>query len=329
MSKPEYDALEELLRRSEPRPIPASADIAAAKAAVRKDWQDVAGKRRTQRRIRTVALAATVLAGLFAVFNAVRTPIVEIVQVASIEKQLGDVYVLGEDGTLREIEDVTTIQSGQMLVTASEAAIAIAWGGGGSLRIDANTRIRFVSDVSAFLEDGRVYFDSRPGLAAGTDAGGSPNFLLETDRGTVRHVGTQYMVEADASGLVVSVREGEVEIKAGVYEERVSSGQQATLSGSRRPYVLSIDRFGERWGWISRTTPARDVNGRTLHEFLTWVGRETGLEIRYEDGAEAIAKDEAELVGTVSSAPLDALPVRVATAALEYHIEEGVIYIRE
>ena len=254
---------------------------------------------------------------------------VQIVQVASIEKQFGDVYALGEDGQLHEIEDVTTVQSGQSIVTGSDAGIALAWGGGGSLRIDANTRIRFVSDVSAFLEDGRVYFDSRPGLAAGTDASGSPIFLLETDRGTVRHVGTQYMVESDASGLVVSVREGEVEIEGAIYEERVSSGQQATLSGTRRPYLLSIDRFGERWDWISRTTPPLDVNGRTLHEFLTWVSRETGFEIRYEGGAEAIAKNEAELVGTVSSAPLDALPVRVATAALDYQIEEGVIYISE
>ena len=120
-------------------------------------------------------------------------------------------------------------------MTASDAGLALAWGGGGSLRIGANTRIRFVSVASAFLEDGRVYFDSRPGLAAGTEAGASPDFLLETDRGTVRHVGTQYMVESDASGLVVSVREGEVEIEGGTYEERVSSGQQVTLSGSRRP----------------------------------------------------------------------------------------------
>ena len=75
MSKLEHDALEELLRHSEPRPVPSSADIAAAKAAVRIDWQDVTGKRRTQRRIRNLALAATVIVGLFAVFSALRPPI--------------------------------------------------------------------------------------------------------------------------------------------------------------------------------------------------------------------------------------------------------------
>ena len=86
----------------------------------------------------------------------------------------------------------------------------LSWGGGGSLRIGENTRIRFTDTATAFLEEGRVYFDSVQVLAASDHAEDSPAFTLATEHGNVRHLGTQYMVEADAQRLVVSVREGEV-----------------------------------------------------------------------------------------------------------------------
>ena len=142
------------------------------------------------------------------------------------------------------------------------------------------------------------------------------------------HLGTQYMAEIEGDELVVSVREGNVLIRGRLYEQQVDTGQQATLAGSQRPSLLSISRSGTQWDWVARTMPAADVDGRTLSEFLDWVSRELGLELRFEGDAEVVAH-EAILRGTVDTLPEDALRLRLATAALDWRIEEGVIYISD
>ncbi len=324
MSNIERDDLEILLRHAEPRPVPAPGDVAAAKAALRDEWREVTGRRRTRRRVGGFAIAATILAGVFVVHNASRIPVVDVVEVAAIEKNVGPVYVLGDRAELRPTDDLTRVVTGQTIVTGNQAGLALAWRRGGSLRIDEDTRVRFTSDESVFLESGRIYFDSVAGLGAG-DASG---FTVHTDHGEVRHVGTQYMTEVDRDRLVVSVREGNVRIEGNYHEQMLAAGQQALLAGRQRPSVLSISRSGDAWNWVVRTAPSADVDGKTLHEFLVWVSRELGLELRFEGEAERVAH-EAILRGTIETDPAQALRLRLATAALDWRIEEGVIYITD
>jgi hypothetical protein len=101
-----------------------------------------------------------------------------------------------------------------------------------------------------------------------------------------------------------------------------------TLTGAAQPSVLNINAYGESWNWVNRTTPAADVDGKSLHEFLTWVCREMGLEMQFEGQAETVARS-AILKGRIDTAPAEALRLRLATAALDWRIEEGVIYITD
>lgn len=273
-------------------------------------------------------MAATIIAGVFAGSFLIREPVVDVVQVATIEKSFGPVYLLGEQAELRPTDDLSRVMSTQTIVTGNEAGLALAWGRGGSLRIDEGSRVRFTSEREVFLEDGRVYFDSTSRLIAGIDAGDVPGFTLHTEFGEVRHVGTQYMTGVGTDGLVVSVREGSVSIDGTFHDETISAGQQAKFMGRQRPAILSISRNSEAWDWVARTTPAVDVDGRTLHEFLLWAAREMGLELRFEGDAEAVAR-VAILRGTIDTEPADALRLRLATAALEWRIEGGVIYITD
>ena len=45
--------------------------------------------------------------------------------------------------------------------------------------------------------------------------------------------------------------------------------------------------------------PAIDIAGQTLAAFLTWIGRETGWEIRYEDDDLRQEAEEIELHGSI------------------------------
>jgi len=329
MTNVDHEALEDLLRHASPRPTPSTDDEAAARAAVHTEWRDLTGRRRTRRRVMQYAVAATVLLGVFAGFNLFRGPVVETVRVATIQKSVGPVYLLGEQAELRETIDLANILSGQTIVTGSGAGLAVAWDGGGSIRLDENSRVEFTSDLAVFLKSGRVYFDSQgSSLVAGIDAGGTPQLTLRTELGDVEHLGTQYMTAVDSGRLIVSVREGQVAIDGTYHDHVASTGQQVTLSGSTQPSILSIDASSDAWSWIHKTTPTANVDGKSVHEFLRWVCREMGLELEFEGSAEIVAR-EAILKGTIDTVPAEALRLRLATAALDWRIDEGVIYISE
>ena len=323
------EALEELLKHASPRPMPSRSDEAVVRQALRAEWQAVSGRHRSRRRIVGFAMAATVLIGVFSVFSLFRLPVVDAVQVATIEKSFGAIYLLGESSELRETPALSSVLSGQTIVTGDEAGIALAWGLGGSVRLDANTRVTFRDDESVYLESGRVYFDSEPSaLIAGITAGDTKDFVVITDYGEVSHIGTQFMTRVGDRNLSVSVREGRVAVDGQYHDYVASSGEQVTLSGRQQPSVLSISGYAKDWSWVSRTSPPADVDGKSIYEFLQWVHRETGLEPRFEGQAEQVARIEL-LKGTIDAEPLKALPRWMATTALGYEINEGegVIYV--
>ena len=329
MTNIDHEALEELLRHASPRLSPSKEDEAAARDEVRADWRDITHKRRMRGRVAQYAIAATVLIGAFAAMNSFRGPTLEVEQVATIQKSIGSVYLMGEQAELRETGDLSNVMSGQTIVTGNGAGLALAWDKGGLIRVDANTRIRFTDSKSVFLESGKVYFDSKPSpLVADSDDVETPEFTLRTEYGDVEHLGTQFMTEIGFDLLVVSVREGEVTIDGTFYDHTAAPGQQVTLSGQQRPSVLSIGRAGGSWDWINLTTPPAEVDGKSVHEFLRWVCREMGLELEFEGRAEIVAR-EAILKGTIDTVPAEALRLRLATAALDWRIDEGVIYISE
>ena len=328
---PSDDALEQLLKQASPRPMPSQSDVATVRQAVRAEWQHVSGRHQSRRRVLTFAIAATVLVGVFSVFSVFRMPIVEAVQVASIEKSFGSIYLLGEASELRETQELSSVFSGQTIVTGNSAGMALAWSDGGSMRMDETTRVEFTDNESVYLKSGRIYFDSDPSvLMTGISGGDAEDFVVRTDHGEVMHIGTQFMAGVIGDTLMVSVREGQVSVD-GQYQDPVvaSSGEQVSLSGRQRPTVLSINRSGGSWEWVSRTSPAADVDGKSLHEFLLWACREMGLELQYEGQAEKVARQDAILRGTIDTQPADALRLRLASAALEWRIEEGVIYVSD
>lgn len=321
------DALEELLKKASPRPMPSAQDEALVRRAVKSEWQSLTGRRRVRQRVFHYALAATVVLGIFAAFNVFRSPGIEAVQVASIEKSFGAIYLLGESAELRETPELSDVLSGQTMITGNEAGLALAWGNGGSLRVDEESRVTFTDQDSIYLESGRVYFDSTPSpLMAGISAGGVAEFTVLTDYGVVAHTGTQFMAETDSDALVVSVREGQVAIDGVYHRHTASPGEQVTISGRQRPTVLSIGRSGQSWDWVARTSPPVDVDGKTIRLFLDWACRELGLELEIEGQAARDALDEL-LIGTIDMEPSKALRLRLATAGLDYDIEEGVLIV--
>lgn len=313
------DVIESLLEQAVPRLTPPAQDEERVRQAVRKEWQAITRKQLVRRRTMQFALAASLLLAVAVVFNISRVTDVVPIEVAAVDKSFGDVYMLGEQSRLDPIGDLENISAGQIIETGADAAIGLAWGRGGSLRVDSRTRVEFVSADAIHLVRGRVYFDSLSDNVV---------FTVDTDHGSITHTGTQYMVAADLKSLAVSVRDGRVDIDGDYYDESIGAGYQVRITGREQPVIVNIATHGKSWQWVESIAPAADLKGKTIDEFLVWVSHETGLELIYEGQAKAIAQNE-KFVGTVDRPPREELRLRMLTTNLGYRIDAGTITVFE
>lgn len=319
-------SVERILGKATPRPVPSTEETKAVREQVHAEWRALTYKRKTNRRLISFAIAASILLVIFAGFNVVRMSGVSETQVASIGKRFGSIYMLGDNSELLERNNASAVMAGQTIITDEVSGIAVAWGDGGSLRIDENSRVEFLSRDTIYLRSGRVYFDSKPEMLSGS-AIAAAQLIILTDHGEVMHVGTQYMAEADASSVTISVREGEVRLENGASVESVSAGQQLRVRDGALASIVNIRPYGDNWRWVEQTSPVAVLDGRSLHEFLAWVSYETGMALEYASADIEVGAKNNILRGTVDTDPSSALRVWMLGNDLEWEIVDGVIHI--
>jgi len=322
------EAIETILRSASRRATPAGMETQRVRETLRAEWRAVTGRRRRRGMLVSLAAAAMLLVAVGMTARLLSVPSALPVPVGSIDKSTGSIYLLGDEAELRETSSLSELLAGQALLTGHDSGVSIAWRGGGSVRIDEDTRIEIVSPAEILLRSGRVYVDTTPlTLQAGITQSSMADFAVRTDHGVVRHVGTQFMTGVDARGLTVSVREGRVTVAGAYHDAQATAGQRLTFAGRNRPTVTSISTHGDDWLWVARMTPAIDVESLSAYEFITWVGRESGLGIRFaSDEIERRARDT-RLHGGYDGEPRQALRALLQTTDLVSQIEDGWIVI--
>lgn len=319
------ETLEELFSHATRRPTPDSAAEAAVREVVRGEWQKVAGRQRRRQHVARFAIAASVLVAVFSLFSVFRPGPLELYQVADIQKRFGTISILGEESVLTSAHGIHEIYAGQTIVTEDDAGLALAWGNGGSVRFDGETRVEFTSDSSIYLHYGKVYFDSTPSeLIASINIGDVPAFTVETAHGVVNHVGTQFMTAATDDALSVSVREGRVAIDVRYSQAFAEEGERLTFDGRAEPTRTNLSPYSSEWDWVGQTSPAVELEGKTIEQFLDWASREQGRIVEYAIPAVAAHAAEKTMVGVADNAALDSLRL-LQTTALQHEIKDGGI----
>jgi hypothetical protein len=320
------DADEALLGKATPRPAPPASDADSVRAAVREEWLTVTGSRKRRSRYLQMAIAASIVVVAVMSLSLLRMTGIEPAQVASVSKQFGSVSIIGEQSQVLQQPGMTTIVAGQTIRTDAGAGLALEWSSGGSLRMDENTRVDFLSPSEIFLDSGRIYFDSEPLMAA--ISGSGLRLTVRTPYGEVKHIGTQFMVHADRAEMTVSVRSGVVEVSPpGKAPSRAEASQQLAVNRSGTHHIVDIRPFGGEWEWAERASPSVDLDGRSVHEFLGWVSHETGMELHYgSEEAESYARTES-LNGRIETGPQEALAAWMLANDLDWRMDEGHIYV--
>jgi hypothetical protein len=230
---------------------------------------------RRRRLIRLAAVASVALATLVGV-ALVRAPsggptaLAQVVHLSGASVTSGGPVVRVGDG----------LYSGSHVRTGPDGFVGFAYR-------DADVRLGNDSTLALHLEHlelrrGKVYIDT----GAGEHRRTSP-IVLETQWGTLTHVGTQFLVQSSDAGLSSAVREGTIVLRTGAARRELNAprGAAAIIEVDARGRLsTSFEPVGgERWGWISSATPGFAIAGHSALAALEWAARETGRELLFAD----------------------------------------------
>jgi ferric-dicitrate binding protein FerR (iron transport regulator) len=332
---PSDEALEALFASASARPLPRAEREIEIREQVRVAWQRSV-RRRQHRRYTLMALAASLAVATTAGmlwYQSLTLP-ADSHPVAMVDKRYGDVRIADASGVpYHPSAGEFALAPGQTIKTGGKAGMAMTWSNGGSLRLDENTAISLTAANEIYLQHGRIYFDSDPlttNVAAVRNE--RPEVLaIRTDNGLVTPLGTRYVTQKLNDSLVVMVRHGKVSVDGAGFSANALAGERLLVSSNDAPVVVPVDSYGEEWGWIERTTPAWNSEGRTIYEFLNWVSQESGRPIRFESPvAEQLARTESlGGFGQVDLEPSVALRIVLMTTNLDWSIKDGTVVVTE
>jgi len=303
-----------LLRAVGPRLQPPADMAADVRAAVAAEWRTTVAARQqarvpTQRRFVQpwMAMAASVAAIAIAVGIALPRWHGAGDPVATVARVSGAAAVRhSTDGAWLDLAAGSNVVASDEIRTAASGRVALRRLDGLEVRLDAATQLAFNDADRASLAAGSVYVD-----AGAPGSGGSDAFVIGTPYGDVRHLGTQYVASLKDGLLQVAVREGSVAVDKGQMPVVARAGESLTIARDGAVSRSQLDVYGESWRWAESVAPEFAIEGRSLDEFLTWAGRETGRKIVYTSADAAREAETTQLKGSVAGLAPEAAVIAV------------------
>ena len=320
------DAIARLVRLAGPRTESSAEGAERVRAEVERVWR---ARIRRRRRIRYGLAAGGSLAAAAAIvllLGVVRpepmpspAPGPSSVSVGLVERIVGSPRVEGSSS--RPLHTGMEIVGGETLVTDSRGRLALRLDSGHSIRIDRDSRLRFEGADRLVLESGAVYVDS---------AASRSSVEVVTDRGLVEEIGTQFEVRVLAEALRVRVREGEIRLHREGEEDRAGAGSELSVAGDGTVRRGEVAPHDPDWLWTQEIAPVFALEGRSLGEFLTWISRETGRDVRFDGSGLRADSWNVELHGDLEAmSPEQALAAVLPTCGLRFRARDDRYLIEE
>jgi hypothetical protein len=135
------------------------------------------------------------------------------------------------------------------------------------------------------------------------------------------------MVAADDDTVDVKVREGTVSIANSSMTLVSGRGEQTVIDDSGTLRTNSTETYGADWQWVEQLSPGYALEGSTLEQFLYWVQRETGKDLRYESSEAHHVASDTVLHGSIDLQPMDSLAMVLETTDMSWYEQDGIIYL--
>lgn len=290
------DDIGRLIRYAGAREDVVAERAANAHARVLEHWQqETAGRqhaRRQRYRIRYAAAAGIALAAISAlwVLSSLTPPAG--VPFATVASTRGDAY-LGDTplNTGDRIDVSATVH------TLADGHVVLDLVNGHEVHLDENTRMN-ARDVDRFgLDRGAVFVRSGAGIET--------SVFIETPFGIASDLGTQFQVRLERRSIIVSVREGLVQLERSSRDRvNIEDGNLYILSDDGLSQFRQVAADDEIWSWVDAAPSSFDIQGETLASYLAWFAREIGAELEWADEASDAAAATTLLSGSIEGATL-------------------------
>lgn len=319
------EKFDDLLSEASPRPVPGNTRKEEIYGELRSEWIASNQQVKRKRQYLISGIAASLVAALVVVTQ-LDTGIVDPVAApdAVLVRSAGTATTLNG----RPIEEVIPVnaplrfKSGDIIATGADSAIAINWSTTGSLRMGAGSEITLASNEGIRLTSGEIYYDSRS-----FNASDATPIEVETDFGTIHHVGTQFLASVDSAGAKISVREGQVTFGNESKSVLIKAGESGYIDENVNATISPISANDSSWSWATNVAPDWNVDGRSTMEIIHWLARETGLAVEFES---ELAREYAisdRIRGIREIEPIRALSIIPVATELRFEINDAAIRI--
>jgi ferric-dicitrate binding protein FerR (iron transport regulator) len=268
-----------------------------------------------------LACAAAIGALVLVLRPGARAPGVPPVAVARVVTLQGVATLQGTGSTLAR---GARLFAGTTLLTG-DGRLGAAIPGGLSLRLDRGTRLRFIDREHLVLLEGSLYVDSG-GLNSG------PALSIRTPAGEVSHLGTQFQVQVSGQTTRVRVREGRVALapQTGIRPRVIAAGDALEVSGGEEHWRHGLASFGDDWEWATALAQPLAIEDRPLAEFLAWLAREHGWQLRYGNTALQQRTLEIRLHGSFDGLDTASMLERVGlVTGVPLAVRDGALWVGE
>ena len=322
--------IELLLREAGERIQPTPEMSQSVYGAVHSEWQSVVAQRTRRKRLTQWSMAAGVAAiavGALLFFRFSAAPLLAPGPMASIVKiqssaGKGNFQISANDGkTWRDTVAGEMLTSGNVVRTDSTTRVAVDFGGGRSVRMNAGTRVELLAANEVRLDHGSIYVDAA--------ASHHTPLTIQTVFGIVEHLGTQYQVQVTPDRMTISVREGRVAVAVRSNTSQIAANERGVYAEHGEIAREPIGSHDPIWLWAMQAAPTFNIDNQTLTSFLDWVARETGRRVIYASPEARAKAEQLILRGSVDGMnPAQALAAVLATTQFAYSESDTVIEIR-
>jgi ferric-dicitrate binding protein FerR (iron transport regulator) len=319
----DQDPLASLLRAGGPRPMPSPERLTRAREVVRAEWGAAVAHTRTRRRrwLSAAALVAAVSAvGLFAVLRTTPVP------VATLARLSGEVVLHSERGVPSASPLIgQPLYSGDAIETAATGRALVGWSDVATLRIDGDSRARFASEIELQLTRGKLYVETDE------KAQGGAAFVVSTQYGEVRHVGTRFEVRVAENQVRVRVRDGVAVFEGNADPPLViEAGRELSVVDGVASLEQGPAPWDPAWAWTHAIAPELAIEGRSLFDALEWLAHEAGMRVSYESPAVRDRTRAVVLHGSIEGIELrQALTAVLSGSGVAYQLHGDRIEVRE
>lgn len=312
------DAVERLLHMAGPRELPSPIGRDAARLAVRTAWRQTVRARARRRWMLIAVPAAAVAAGVvLAVVTGWRPapPAVADSVVARVVTATGAVRVRrGTSSAALAAGDA--VHAGDLVETPTGVVAAFGLAGGGEIRQNGGTVLRWTGVRHVALDEGQIYLDSGQQVAA---------VVIATPAGVVRDIGTRFDVRVREGEVRVRIRDGAVRLESTAATRDIAAGHEVVVRRGASPEVRQTATFGDDWDWIVRASSFQ-LDGVTVSAFLKWVEAESGRPVEFRPPSLRGEMAATVLHGSVAGLSLDeVLDTVLPAVGLTHRLENGRI----